>query len=99
MDGPIIDLARTSTVPLGAQLVDGLRRRVLAGELRPGDPVPSTRALASALALSRSVVVTAYDQLAGEGYLETRQGAATRVAAARRRAARRGARSTCGRGR
>ncbi|KQZ11345.1 hypothetical protein ASD23_04585 [Agromyces sp. Root1464] len=80
MDGPIIDLARTSTVPLGAQLVDGLRRRVLAGELRPGDPVPSTRALASTLGLSRSVVVTAYDQLAGEGYLETRQGAATRVA-------------------
>lgn len=80
MDGPIIDLDRTSTVPLGAQLVDGLRRRVLAGELRPGDPVPSTRALASALGLSRSVVVTAYDQLAGEGYLETRQGAATRVA-------------------
>ncbi|RXZ49290.1 PLP-dependent aminotransferase family protein [Agromyces fucosus] len=80
MDGPIIDLDRTSTVPLGVQLVDGLRRRVLAGELRPGDPVPSTRALASALGLSRSVVVTAYDQLAGEGYLETRQGAATRVA-------------------
>ncbi len=80
MDGPIIDLDRGSPVPLGMQLVDGLRRRVLGGGLRPGDPMPSTRALATALGISRSVVVTAYDQLAGEGYLDTRQGAVTRVA-------------------
>ncbi|HEY9366331.1 MAG TPA: PLP-dependent aminotransferase family protein [Agromyces sp.] len=80
MDGPIIDLDRGSPVPLGVQLVDGLRRRVLGGGLRPGDPMPSTRALATALGISRSVVVTAYDQLAGEGYLDTRQGAVTRVA-------------------
>lgn len=80
MDGPIIDLDRGSPVPLGVQLVDGLRRRVLGGGLRPGDPMPSTRAFATALGISRSVVVTAYDQLAGEGYLDTRQGAVTRVA-------------------
>lgn len=80
MDGPIIDLDRSSPVPLGVQLVDGLRRRVLGGGLRPGDPMPSTRAFATALGISRSVVVTAYDQLAGEGYLDTRQGAVTRVA-------------------
>ncbi|MGW9631185.1 aminotransferase-like domain-containing protein [Agromyces sp. NPDC055520] len=80
MDGPIIGLDRGSTTPLGAQVVDALRRRVLGGGLRPGDSVPSTRALASALGISRSVVVAAYEQLAGEGYLDTRQGAATRVA-------------------
>ncbi|MFB6611305.1 PLP-dependent aminotransferase family protein [Agromyces sp. NPDC056379] len=80
MDGPIIDIDRSSTAPLGAQLVDELRRRVLSGSLRPGDPVPSTRALASAIGISRSVVVAAYDQLAGEGYLDSRQGAVTRVA-------------------
>lgn len=80
MDGPIIDLDRGSPVPLGVQLVDGLRRRLLGGGLRPGDPMPSTRAFATALGISRSVVVTAYDQLAGEGYLDTRQGAVTRVA-------------------
>ncbi|MFC9560787.1 PLP-dependent aminotransferase family protein [Agromyces sp. NPDC056965] len=80
MDGPIIDVDRSSAVPLGAQLVDELRRRVLGGSLRPGDPVPSTRALASAIGISRSVVVAAYDQLAGEGYLDSRQGAVTRVA-------------------
>ncbi|SIO03918.1 MocR-like pyridoxine biosynthesis transcription factor PdxR [Agromyces cerinus] len=80
MDGPIIDLDRTSGTPIGAQLVAALRQGVLTGDLRPGDPVPSTRALASALGVSRSAVVSAYDQLVGEGYLETRQGAATRVA-------------------
>ncbi|MFB9307961.1 GntR family transcriptional regulator/MocR family aminotransferase [Agromyces hippuratus] len=80
MDGPIVDVDRGSATPIGAQLVDGLRQGVLGGSLRPGDPVPSTRALASTLGISRSVVVTAYDQLVGEGYLETRQGAATRVA-------------------
>ncbi|MBM7832339.1 GntR family transcriptional regulator/MocR family aminotransferase [Agromyces cerinus] len=80
MDGPIVDIDRSSATPIGAQLVDRLRQGVLVGSLRPGDPVPSTRALASALGISRSVVVAAYDQLVGEGYLETRQGAATRVA-------------------
>lgn len=80
MDGPIIDLDRGSPTPIGVQLVDRLRQQVLGGSLRTGDPVPSTRALASALGISRSVVVSAYDQLVGEGYLDTRQGAATRVA-------------------
>ena len=80
MDGPIIELDRGSRTPVGVQLVDGLRRQVLGGRLRTGDPVPSTRVLASALGVSRSVVVSAYDQLAGEGYLDTRQGAVTRVA-------------------
>ncbi|WP_254431318.1 PLP-dependent aminotransferase family protein [Agromyces sp. Marseille-P2726] len=80
MDGPILVIDRDAARPIGAQLVDGLRRGILRGALRPGDAVPSTRALAAELAVSRSAVVTAYEQLAGEGYLEMRQGAATRVA-------------------
>ncbi|WP_395244806.1 PLP-dependent aminotransferase family protein [Agromyces sp. MMS24-K17] len=80
MDGPLLVIDRDDTRPLGVQLVDGLRRGILAGALRPGDPVPSTRALAAELGVSRSSVVAAYDQLAGEGYLESRQGAPTVVA-------------------
>lgn len=80
MDGPLLVLDRREGVPLGAQLVDGLRRGILGGLLAPGDPVPSTRALAVELGVSRSSVVAAYEQLAGEGYLELRQGAPTRVA-------------------
>lgn len=80
MDGPILVIDRDAARPIGAQLVDGLRRGILAGVLRPDDPVPSTRALAAELGVSRSAVVAAYEQLAGEGYLEMRQGAPTRVA-------------------
>ncbi|MGR0218902.1 MocR-like pyridoxine biosynthesis transcription factor PdxR [Agromyces sp. ZXT2-6] len=80
MDGPLLVIDRDDARPLGAQLVDGLRRGILDGRLRSGDPVPSTRSLATELGVARSSVVAAYDQLAGEGYLEVRQGAPTRVA-------------------
>ena len=84
MDGPILVIDRDAALPIGVQLVDGLRRGILAGILRPDDPVPSTRVLAAELGVSRSAVVAAYEQLAGEGYLEMRQGAPTRVAALER---------------
>jgi GntR family transcriptional regulator/MocR family aminotransferase len=80
MDGPILVIDRDAGGPVGAQLVEGLRGGILGGRLRAGDAVPSTRALASELGVSRSAVVAAYEQLAGEGYLEMRQGAPTRVA-------------------
>ncbi len=80
MDGPILVIERDGGEPIGVQLVEGLRRGILGGTLRAGDPVPSTRGLAAELGVSRSAVVAAYEQLAGEGYLEMRQGATTRVA-------------------
>ncbi|GAA4368941.1 PLP-dependent aminotransferase family protein [Agromyces bauzanensis] len=80
MDGPILAIDREADRPVGVQLVEGLRRGILGGVLRPGDAVPSTRALATELGVSRSAVVAAYEHLAGEGYLEVRQGAPTRVA-------------------
>ncbi|MFE5670278.1 PLP-dependent aminotransferase family protein [Agromyces sp. NPDC056523] len=80
MDGPLLVIDRDDASPLGAQLVEGLRRGILDGRLQAGDPVPSTRSLATELGVARSSVVAAYEQLAGEGYLEVRQGAPTRVA-------------------
>lgn len=80
MDGPILVIERDTGRPVGLQLVEGLRRGILTGTLRAGDAVPSTRGLAAELGVSRSAVVAAYEQLAGEGYLEVRQGAPTRVA-------------------
>ncbi|WP_350348229.1 PLP-dependent aminotransferase family protein [Agromyces sp. G08B096] len=84
MDGPLLVVDRDRTTPIGVQLVEGLRRGILSGALRAGDPMPSTRALAAELGVARSSVVQAYDRLAGEGYLESRQGAPTRVAALER---------------
>src|SRR5215218_6651420 len=65
---------------LRAQLEGHLREAVRSGRLRPGSALPSTRALAAQLQVSRGVVVEAYDQLAAEGYLVARPGSATRVA-------------------
>jgi GntR family transcriptional regulator / MocR family aminotransferase len=65
--------------PLRAQLESQLREGIRAGRLAPGVALPSTRALARELGVSRGVVVDAYAQLAAEGYLVSSQGAATRV--------------------
>jgi GntR family transcriptional regulator / MocR family aminotransferase len=64
---------------LRAQLEEQLRAAVRGGQLAPGAVLPSTRALARDLGVSRGVVVEAYDQLVAEGYLAARQGAPTRV--------------------
>lgn len=59
-----------------------LRGAILDGRLRTGQSLPSTRALASSLGLSRNTVVAAYDRLLSEGYLAARHGAGYQVAAA-----------------
>lgn len=71
---------RRGSGTLRAQLERQLREAVRSGRLRPGSALPSTRALAEQLGVSRGVVVEVYDQLAAEGYLVARQGSATRVA-------------------
>ena len=76
----LLALDRAGTGPLRAQLEEQLRSAVRAGLLAPGTALPSTRALARDLGVSRGVVVEAYDQLAAEGYLASSQGAPTRVA-------------------
>jgi len=67
--------------PLRAQLEDALRDAVRQGRLPAGARLPSTRALARDLHVSRRLVVEAYDQLLAEGYLAARRGAGTFVAA------------------
>jgi len=79
---PLLPLERGSRVPLHHQVYDGLRRAILEGMLRAGQRVPSTRALAAELGVSRFPVLTAYEQLLHEGYLEGRVGSGTYVRAA-----------------
>jgi GntR family transcriptional regulator/MocR family aminotransferase len=64
-----------------AQLEDRLRELVRDGTLAAGSRMPSSRALAGDLGVSRRLVVDAYAQLLAEGYLVARQGAGTYVAA------------------
>ena len=73
---------RSSGSPLHRQIYDGIRRAILDGLLRPGQRVPSTRALALEHGMSRLPVLAAYDQLLHEGYLRGRSGSGTFVSAA-----------------
>ena len=73
---------RAGEEPLHEQLELSVREAVRTGRLAAGSALPSTRGLAADLGVSRGVVSAAYDQLAAEGYLEIRQGAAVRVSRA-----------------
>jgi GntR family transcriptional regulator/MocR family aminotransferase len=77
----LLPLDRTLPVPLRSQLEGALRGAIRSGRLRAGERLPSSRELARALAVSRGLVQECYEQLHAEGYLETRVGSATRVAA------------------
>jgi GntR family transcriptional regulator / MocR family aminotransferase len=70
---------RSCATPPCRQIEDQMRTAIRSRKLQPGRELPSTRALARDLSVSRGVVVRAYAQLAAEGYLELRQGAAATV--------------------
>ncbi len=78
---PELGLDRNGTVPLAVQLAEQIRQAVLARRLKAKVRLPSTRALAEELGVSRATVLAAFDQLIAEGYLEGRQGSGTHVAA------------------
>ncbi|SFQ42725.1 DNA-binding transcriptional regulator, MocR family, contains an aminotransferase domain [Amycolatopsis arida] len=68
--------------PLYVLLATRLRRMIDDGELLPDTALPPDRRLAAALAVGRSTVVAAYDQLCQDGKIVRRQGSGTRVAPA-----------------
>lgn len=78
----VVALDRSAPASLASQLAEGLRAAALDGRLRQGDRLPSSRALAERLGVSRIVTTAAYEQLHGEGWLQTRQGAGTFLAVA-----------------
>ena len=68
--------------PLHRQTYRALREAILAGRLRPGARLPSTRDLAAELGVSRNTVLQAHDRLTAEGYAVTRPASGTFVAGA-----------------
>ena len=62
------------------QIVDGLRREVSEGRLKPGDTLPSFRTLAEDLLVSLITVKRAYEELERAGIIYRRQGLGTFVA-------------------
>lgn len=61
-------------------LADAIRLLIIDGRLPVGARVPSERALADALRVSRTTVTAAYTQLREDGYLNTRRGARSTTA-------------------
>ncbi len=70
-----------SPEPIYRQLIEQVRRRVLAGQLKAGDEIPSVRELAQALAVHPMTISKAYSQLEAEGVLARRRGLSMVVAA------------------
>jgi GntR family transcriptional regulator/MocR family aminotransferase len=77
----LLALDRSRDEPLRVQLERELRDAIRSGRLAAGERLPSSRALAAELGLSRGLVLECYGQLQAEGFLSSRSGSATRVAA------------------
>jgi GntR family transcriptional regulator/MocR family aminotransferase len=77
----LLRLDRGLDEPLGSQLERELREAIRFRRLAPDERLPSSRALARELGLSRGLVQECYAQLLAEGYLSARSGSGTYVAA------------------
>ena len=60
--------------PLYQQLVEQIRRKIAVGEWKPGDEIPSIRAVAASTQVSMITVKRAYSDLEHEGLIVTRHG-------------------------
>src|SRR5690349_8715128 len=69
----------SSEEPLHRQLYNELRTAILGGRLPTGCRLPASRELAQVTGLSRNTVLSAYDQLIAEGYIDSRAGSGTYV--------------------
>jgi GntR family transcriptional regulator len=63
-----------SHVPIYLQIADAVRAAVAAGIYRPGDPLPSLRAMATVIHVNPNTVQRAYDELAREGLIDSQRG-------------------------
>src|SRR6266700_7740671 len=77
----LVVLQRSERIPLHRQIATSIRDSIRAGRLLRGSSLPPSRVLAADLGVSRGVVVEAYQQLTAEGYLTSRAGGHTLVAA------------------
>lgn len=67
-------------VALYEQVVYAARKAVISGQMRPGDPFPSVRALSKALKINPNTAHKVITHLINEGLLEVRPGTGTVIA-------------------
>src|SRR3954452_17282099 len=75
----ISPLDPTAAEPFYCQIYNRFRSAIASGLLKPGDRIPSARALTKELGLARGTIEAAYSLLAAEGYLQARGQAGTVV--------------------
>lgn len=74
-----ISLDRASRIPLHRQIYEALCRSIFQGTIHADAHLPSTRALAGLLGVSRNTVLAAYDELTADGLAISRPGSGTCV--------------------
>ena len=77
--GSISPLDPTAAEPFYRQIYERFRGAIASGALKPGDRIPSARALTKELGLARGTIESAYSLLTAEGYIEARGQAGTIV--------------------
>ena len=67
-------------MPITRQIAAQIRAQCASGAIKPGDRLPSVRALAAELAVNQNTILRVYERLTAEGLLERRHGDGTFVA-------------------
>ena len=76
----LVPIDASSDVPLHEQIYRALRDVIVSGKLQTGARIPSSRMLSEELRVSRNTVLSAFEKLTSEGYLDSRIGGGTYVA-------------------
>ena len=84
----LVTLDNRDLRPLYLQIMDEIRRAIVVGKLKPEDPLPSVRDLASELVINPRTVSQAYQELEREGVVYVKRGQGTFVTTSDKRTAR-----------
>lgn len=74
-----VSINTTDPRPIYLQIMDEIRRALVLGTVKPGDPLPSIRQLASELRINPNTVAQAYRELEREGVAYVQRGQGTFV--------------------
>lgn len=80
-----LSIAVGSSVPIYRQITDQVGMAIASGQLAPGDPLPSIRAVAERLVINPNTVARAYSELTREGRVLSQPGRGLTVAVRRQR--------------
>lgn len=75
-----VELRPSSDEPVFIQIARAISDDIRRGRVKPGDPLPSSRALSESLRVHRNTILAAYDELVSQGWITTRKASGTFVA-------------------